>query len=133
MENILLRKLSRKSVITGLPFGYLENQLVSNVLSISPRSLVKIYYHYEKISFTDDILDELGIVGDLVISKPCIDAYMFTEYKKRAFRNLDENTRMGKSNRYRAQMKKKSTFQIFNNSADNKNKFRLINQGHSKK
>ena len=71
IENkILLRKLSIKSTISGLPNGYMENQPVSVLLNRFPKKLAFIYFTYEKISFTDEILEQLGIKGKYEIPKP---------------------------------------------------------------
>ena len=130
MENFILKKYSRKSVLKDMPHGYLNNQLVSAILDIAPFSLVKIYYEFEKHSFTDDILEELGIVGEFVIKKPSVNKLVFAKYRANWFSNLSEKEQMGKRSHYKANKKRESTLNIFRNSSDNKTKFKNINQGN---
>lgn len=67
----LLRKLSRKSKIG---FGKYKELAVQEILRLGLKSyLIYLYYNVEGISFLDDILEELGIIGkdkDLRIPKP---------------------------------------------------------------
>ncbi len=63
----LLRTLTKKSL---MKFGYHRDQTVQEVILNNPSALVKCYFFLEAITFTNDILDELGIAEDLRISKP---------------------------------------------------------------
>lgn len=67
----LLRTLTRKST---LKFGKYHDLTVQNVMdyqNMKGRSLLKFYYfNSSKISFVDELLDELGIPPELRIAKP---------------------------------------------------------------
>ena len=67
----LLRTLTRKST---LKFGKYYDLTVQNVLdsqNMKGRSLLKFYYfNSSKISFVDELLDELNIPPELRITKP---------------------------------------------------------------
>lgn len=67
----LLRTLTRKST---LKFGKFHDLTVQNVLdsqNMKGRSLLRFYYfNSSKISFIDDLLDELNIPPELRIPKP---------------------------------------------------------------
>ncbi len=54
----LLRTLTRKST---LKYGYRHTQTVEQMLAERPYQLISNYYKLSAITFTDDILDELGI------------------------------------------------------------------------
>jgi len=72
MDVILLRKLSSKSL---LGFGKYADMTVSQVIAINKKIYLKwCYYNLSNISFIDEILDELYIIGDYVIEKPGTDA-----------------------------------------------------------
>lgn len=66
----LLRTLTRKSVFG---FGYDDKKDLSmqQLLDTNCQAMmIRAYYQLSKITFTEDILNELGIIGDLRIQKP---------------------------------------------------------------
>jgi hypothetical protein len=68
--SVNLRKLTRKS---RLGFGYKEIKeiRIQDILIMNKhKELIKIYFGLDKITFMDDILDELGITEDMRIEKP---------------------------------------------------------------
>lgn len=66
MSTILLRTLTRKS---KLKFGQYANLTVQDLLNIEKFSILRWYYcKYDKISFTEDVLQE--IKQNLRIEKP---------------------------------------------------------------
>jgi len=68
--SVNLRKLTRKA---RLGFGYQEikNITVQDILIMNKhKELIKIYFGLDKITFMDDILDELGITEEMRIEKP---------------------------------------------------------------
>ena len=68
--SVNLRKLTRKA---RLGFGYKEikNITIQDILIMNKhKELIKIYFGLDKITFMDDILDELGITEDMRIEKP---------------------------------------------------------------
>jgi len=68
--SVNMRKLARKS---RLGFGYqdIKNITIQDILIMNKhKELIKIYYGLDKITFMDDILEELGIAEDMRIEKP---------------------------------------------------------------
>lgn len=68
--SVNLRKLTRKS---RLGFGYKEIKeiRIQDILIMNKhKELIKIYFGLDKITFMDDILDELGISEEMRIEKP---------------------------------------------------------------
>jgi len=68
MDVTLLRTLTRKSL---LKFGKNADLCVQELLHKHARSYLRwVYYNCDKISFTDDILDEINIYEGDRIEKP---------------------------------------------------------------
>ncbi len=68
--SVNMRKLARKS---RLGFGYqdIKHITIQDILIMNKhKELIKIYYGLDKITFMDDILEELGITEKLRIDKP---------------------------------------------------------------
>jgi len=68
--SVNLRKLTRKA---RLGFGYKEikDVTIQDILIMNKhKELIKIYFGLDKITFMDDILDELGITEEMRIEKP---------------------------------------------------------------
>ncbi len=68
--SVNMRKLTRRS---RLGFGYqdIKNITIQDILIMNKhKELIKIYFGLDKITFMDDILDELGIAEDMRIEKP---------------------------------------------------------------
>lgn len=146
MDAILLRKMARKSVFN---FGKHELKSVEQVMVLEPEYIGFIYYHKRQISFTDDILEEMGITGKLTIKKPndTIDENLFADWKrhyrkldaKRAEENCDSSLESWIANekRYRTGVKNRRLLRWHNyrkytlDDANfyNKSKMQLLNQG----
>jgi hypothetical protein len=68
MDSILLRKLTKKSILN---FGKFKKCSVEQLFGMrKERELIAIYYKLSTITFTDDILCELGIKEEYRIKKP---------------------------------------------------------------
>lgn len=134
MENkILLRKLSKKSIISGLDGGYMENQPVSVLLNSFPKKLAFIYFRFEKISFTDDILEELGIKGKYEIPKPSSNRERQIDYFMDMYRALSDEERMGKANKKARRKRVDSQNKSFASDKNfTPNQMRIKNQGSFK-
>jgi len=91
ISNVLLRKLSRGSIIKDLPNGYGENQSVELLVKSHKNMIVKAYYCFEKVTFTDDILEEVGITEEWRIKKPGADEGMHIKFNDRIRRNMKKN------------------------------------------
>lgn len=64
---ILLKTLTKKSIIQN---GKNKGLTVSDLLRLKKIDLIYSYYHYDVLTFTDEILDELGIKPEDKIEKP---------------------------------------------------------------
>jgi hypothetical protein len=80
MTAYLLRTLTRKSTI---PAGKNQGLTVQEVLQKSKSDLIYSYFNYNRITFTDDILDELRINPADRIQKPGKDPEMGVKYINR--------------------------------------------------
>ncbi len=68
--SVNMRKLARKS---RLGFGYQEIKhiTIQDIMIMNKhKELIKIYFGLDKITYMDDILDELGIAEHMRIEKP---------------------------------------------------------------
>lgn len=94
-----LRTMTMKSVFDG---GQLEGLSVAQALGLGRIKLLRyIYFHYERISFTEDILEILDIPLEFRISKPCkcLETYekylsYLKEKAKSYFESLTEEERL---------------------------------------
>jgi hypothetical protein len=138
-SKILLRKLTKKSVL-GDEAGIYRGWTVDKLLNNNPKKLYYIYTHYEKITFMDDILDELMEKGFPVeyIEKPGVDKGQYMDYlnqKTNTFlSNLESKTiedleKLIKARRINKVKIDRVVFDILNRkkleslSADNPNKY----------
>ncbi len=64
--NVLLRKLTEKSYIQ---FG-MDRLKVGYIIENNPKLLRWVYFNYEKISFTEEILKKIYISDEFYIKKP---------------------------------------------------------------
>ena len=99
----LLRTMTYKSKFN---FGKYNNQTVGEVLRIGKKHYIRyVYYNLDGISFTDEILKDVGIIGDDFdhrIKKPGTDPELGQEISKEVIRKLplkakSHYKRMGKS------------------------------------
>ena len=68
MSSILLRKLTKKST---LKFGKFKDCTVEHLFGMKKQiELTSIYFKLSTITFSDDILEELGITKEFRIEKP---------------------------------------------------------------
>lgn len=68
--SVNLRILTKKS---KLGFGYQdikELRIQDLLIANKHKELIRIYFGLDKISFVDEILEEIGITGDMKIEKP---------------------------------------------------------------
>lgn len=79
MDVLRLRTMARKSTFH---FGKFRDISVQQVIN-SDRTwyLVAVYYNMGNMSYQDDILDELGICGELKIEKPGSNPDVFDAWK----------------------------------------------------
>ena len=79
-----LRKLTRKST---LGFGKHAVDTIQKILDENPTYIVWVYYNSSEITFFDDILEEVGLVGRFTINKPSTDPEKFwdDEGRKKIF------------------------------------------------
>lgn len=73
-----LRTLTRK---TKFRIGKDKDLTVQRMLDLGKNlNLVSAYYKLTSINYTEDILEELGIVGDFVIEKPSTDKILYLDF-----------------------------------------------------
>lgn len=79
MSSILLRKLTKKSTLN---FGKFKDYTVEHLFGMKKQiELTSIYFKLSTITFTDDILDELGITREEYrISKPSKNVELYQEF-----------------------------------------------------
>lgn len=78
MDSIKLRTLTKKSSANGL---CKYNRTIGELLNFNPAIVWSIYCRKEKISFTDDILDEISKSYPLKrINKPGIDPEQINDF-----------------------------------------------------
>lgn len=100
----LLRTLTRKSL---LKYGKYSDYRVGDVLSLGNiRYLRWFYYTFDKINFTDEILDELKITEEWRIEKPGSDPNKNKEL------NELMNERMGGMQKLKMDSRSKKKFRI---------------------
>ena len=80
-SKVMLRKLTKKSTL-GDEGGIYRGWTVDKLLNNNPKRLYYIHTHYEKISFMDDVLDELSekVFPVEHISKPGVDKDQYRDY-----------------------------------------------------
>ena len=91
---ILKRTLTRKSI---LGFGYMEirDLSVQMILDINRgNELISAYYRLDKINFTEDILDELGITDEFRIEKPGKNYEMCDLFFTHKYNSMNDIERM---------------------------------------
>jgi len=78
MSAILLRKLTKKSL---LKFGKYKDYTVDHLFGMKKQiDLTSIYFKLSNITFTDDILDELGITDEYRILKPSKNVEIYKSF-----------------------------------------------------
>ena len=104
---VILRKLTEKSV---LDFGAHEGYRVGDLMKTRRKGyLVWVYYHCSNITFTDEILDKLGI--ETKIDKPGKNHEIHKKWKeelKKEYGDDEEYKRKveyGKKRQYKFEMK----------------------------
>lgn len=77
---VLLRTLTKKSKIG---FGKWKDQTVDVLLGMNKnQELVSMYFKLSKITFTNDILEQLLIIDNWVIDKPGTNREMYYNFLK---------------------------------------------------
>lgn len=127
----LLRTLTRKSIIG---FGLYPDLSVMELMILNKMELAKMYYGLGKITFTDDILEDVGITDKFKIDKPSKgrEFDLLKEFKNYYYDTLTEKQKLGAWSR--ANSIKKHTSRIKINNIDKLNSgIKLMNKNHNKK
>lgn len=78
MSSILLRTLTKKSTLN---FGTYKNSTVEVLFGMRKQiDLTSIYFKLSNITFTDEILNELGITEEFRIPKPSKNVELYEEF-----------------------------------------------------
>jgi hypothetical protein len=77
-DKITLRKLTLKSKMDGINNNY-QGWTIEQMFKYKPYDLLKTYYYFEKITFTDDVINLLKEKFDkfIEIEKPGYDKYIY--------------------------------------------------------
>lgn len=115
-SSVNLRKLSWKSKLQGIVSKYGSNT-VEWVANNHPSTLVYIYYHFEKISFVDEILDYLEAIFEKFerIDKPGFNRSM-TKYVLTKYRGSDNTPFLSYNNFSYDELKRKMAGYRINNA-----------------
>lgn len=125
----LLRKLSRKSVIG---FGSFRDLSVQQLLDTGRKfQLTEMYYQLDKITFLDDILEELNITDDWRIEKPGKHYQKFKAFKYNLFKNMSDE-QISISRLKNSQIRKRQSRGKISKVAISNQKFRLQNKNQNK-
>lgn len=126
----LYRICTRKS---RLGFGkYTDLYTVGDILKIDPVYLVWVYTACEKISFTQDILDELGLPK---IVKPGVDKDLYFTWHRERSAGFTEEERMHGAVKKKAKERAKAIGRLMDAkkyTTFTKGQLQAINHGHKK-
>jgi hypothetical protein len=91
---VLKRVLTRKSIL-GYGYAEVRDLSVQMILDLGKGNiLINSYFGLEKIDFTEDILDELGITSEYRIVKPSKDHELCKLFFKNRTYNLSDEQRI---------------------------------------
>lgn len=112
MDNVLLRK---KTLKAQLGVGKYTADTVEYVLNNEPSYLEWVYYSVRDVTFTDDILDALGITKEFRFEKPGNNQEMlnkFRQYRRQQWVDEAETEEEKKLRRYKIHAKIKKQYRI---------------------
>lgn len=125
---ILKRTLTRKSI---LGFGYSRDRdlSVQMLLDLGRKNLlISSYYGLDKIDFAPDILEELGITQNWIISKPGKDLEKREQFFKQRLTTMSDQERIEYYAVQNKQFKEKQKNEINRRKySESKNYLRLKN------
>lgn len=89
-QSIRLRKLTEKSL---LGFGRFADRTIGQMLSLRVDRIYLrwVYYNSSKITFMDNILDDLKIYPEFRIEKPGTSEEMFEKLKQKLYQEYEDN------------------------------------------
>jgi hypothetical protein len=91
---VLKRVLTRKSIL-GYGYSDVRDLSVQMILDLGrENTLIKSYFNLEKIDFTEDILNELGITSEFRLVKPIKDVELGLLFIKHKTSNLSDEERI---------------------------------------
>lgn len=135
MDVIKLRVLTPKSIFK---FGPYKGQSVGVIVKRSPNYIVNAYYNLSAISFNNEILEELGIVGEFVIDKPSKDKSLAKKFYKNKYKaerasrsdleNIKEAAKYKKDKKF-SNMRRRISYNNYNNKLLSKSNLQGINHG----
>jgi len=133
MDIIRLRTMARKSVFD---LGKFEGLSIQQILTLGHGYYVRfVYFKYDKISFQEDILEEVGITKEFRIEKPGHDLEMLEKCKTH-FYSLESKGIEGVKN-YSIKQKKKRiklhNLQRRINTCSSKYRLKAKNEGNFRK
>lgn len=137
MSNLLLRRLTRKSIIG---FGNYRDLTVQNLMDLQKHDeLLNMYYNLEKIDFDDDVKQELFLDEFRQIPKPGKDKAAYWKHRgKILFDIIDFNRTYHKDNPNRffklhQSKSERKTAIVSNCIRQNKEKSKIHNRDRNQK
>jgi hypothetical protein len=113
---VRLRKMTAKSTLEEGRYAFMKvGDLMKEVEHIT--YLVNIYFRYDNLSFTDEVLDQLGVTEEYRIEKPGSNRVRFYDWKMQ-FLDTDEkrlrhyNDKQRDLKQYRKSMSKADNFRF---------------------
>lgn len=111
MGSLRLRTMAMKSVFDS---GKYKDLSVVQLLSLNHHTYIRYcYYTYDKISFTEDVLNQVNITPEFRITKPGKDLEIFDKFKQHMIlirqdivANMDDIDRIKKYSKKRSRSKK---------------------------
>lgn len=131
MDVVLLRKLSRKSVLN---FGIYKDLPINNLLDLHNYSYLRwVYFNCSNITFMDDILLEIGVSQENRITKPGKNSKIAEDIseERRVNRSFKVNQHCNKVARIKVNVKSRNSLRAVNRSMT-PDKLRILNQNSSK-
>jgi len=112
MSSILLRKLTKKSI---LKFGKFKDYTVGHLFGMKKQmELTSIYFNLSTITYTDDILDELGITEEYRIEKPSKNVELYEDFMMMKYGKKQKSSKESKQIKTRNLLFKKGLLQSIN-------------------
>jgi hypothetical protein len=131
MATTLLRKLSWKSQMKFGEYADMTVQMVFDLGENEKQRLAWYYYNSSMISYLDDVLDALGIVGDLRIDKPSKEHGLFRKWIAIRKEHWTDEQRMSVANkRTGLQNRRRKQGNKLSNSHYTGRALQLKNHGH---
>ena len=131
---VLKRVLTRKSILN---FGFLDVRDLSVQMLLdlgNHNTLINAYFNLEKIDFTEDILDELGITSEFRLIKPSKNYDLAKEFYTQKYSTMTDTEKLKHFSRKKKITKLRVVSSNYRNKySEKKGYLKAKNQGNLKK